>query len=318
MPRKISDFIFEHSVIDVHSNFSTPEAIDDFFANLPSQAIKKWPFDFKPQGLKTKYLSAKVFPETWKQDAYFQIQAEVFDGSHRAIIEQKFHFQNDDNLVIDICSVHRSSSDAYPQKMKIAHILSDNNFNFLQAYDKYNKPKNASFMRIYASSELTKQNIQTCGGYVWANNGFDFQSPQELNRTRYALSSFLKHHNISITDKNLKLFTKPCHFAAYTCGLLINYQGHYYHAGKAFLLQHSWLGIQKTTSANNEEHRYAHAYYNEPLPALRRKRAFFQLSKKFRTFICNTKKKTLLDRIAYRFKTLRRLLSFKKFSQYWH
>lgn len=311
MTNKVSDIIFQHPIIDTHHSFSTPEEIDDFFQTLTSQAINKWPFNFEKEGLTTKYLVAKVSPETWKENASFLIQAEISKDKQKAIIEQSFQFTDDGNLIIDLHSVHRAESEAYPQRMRIARHLSEHNFHFLVTYDKTVKPRKFSYMRIHASSELTKQNIRTCGGYVWANNGFDFETPQELEITRRAFKSFLQHYKISISDNNLQLFTKPCHFAAYSCGFLINFDGKLYHMGKAFLLQHSWRGIQKTSSINNTERKYAAAYYTEPLPALRRKRAFNTLSKKYRHFLRNNYKKALLDRISYRFKSLRRLLSFK-------
>ena len=70
MANKVSNIIFQRPVIDNHHNFSTPKEIDDFFKNLPFQAIEKWPFNFEKVGLKTKYLAAKVIPETWKENAY--------------------------------------------------------------------------------------------------------------------------------------------------------------------------------------------------------------------------------------------------------
>ena len=311
MVQTISDLIFQDPVIDLQHNFSSREEIDTFFKNLPPQTVAKWPLNLKNIGFKTKYLSAIVIPETWKSEAYFLLQAEVYNHKQKAIIEQSFQFTDNGNLVIDICSVHKEQSEAYPQKMKIARYLSESNFQFLSAYDKKIKPNKPSYIQIHASSELTKQNIRTYGGYVWANNGFDFANPQELKMTREAFKGFLRRYKIQISDKNLQLFTKPCHFAAYSCGFLINVNGRLHHIGKAFLFQHSWRGIMKTSSANSTERKYAHAYYTEPLPALRRKSAFRTLSKKYRHFIRNNYKKALLSRISYRFKTIRRLLSFK-------
>lgn len=311
MSKKISDFIFQKNIIDVNHSFSSKDDIDAFFALLPPQVISKWPLDMKQNGLQTKYLSALVIPETWKSDAYFLLQAEVSNEKQKAIIEQTFQFTDDKNLIITIGSVHKEESDAYPQKMRLARHLSENNFQFLSAYDKKVKPQNPSYIQIHASSGLTKQNVQTYGGYVWANNGFDFANVSELQATRSAFRSFLRRYKLQISDKNLKLFTKPCHFAAYSCGFLVNVNGKLHHMGKAFLFQHSWHGVQKTSSRNSIERAYANAYYSEPIPALRRKRAFKTLNKKYRHFLRNNYKKALLSRISYRIKTLGRLMSFK-------
>ena len=311
MSQSISNFIFKHPIFTQSKSFSTASEIDDFFASVPEDVIQKWPFDLTKSGLETKYLSAKIYPETWKDDAFCLIQAEIFNGRHKAIVEQSFRFGWNNQLIIDIDSIRKEGSDAYPQNMKIAHRLSENNFRFIQAYDKSRKVSESSCIRIHASSEFTKQNIQTCGGYVWANNGFDFLNRKELEQTRSSFKSFAKKYNIPISDKNLRLFTKPCHFAAYSCGLMINYHGKLYHAGKAFLLQHSWFGIQKASSINSVERKYSHAYYTEPLPALRRKRALLQLSKNYRSFLRNTYKRTFLSRISHKFKTMRRFISYK-------
>ena len=315
MPQTVSNIIFKSPIIDLSHNFSSADEIDSFFATLSPQTIKKWPLDFEQAGFKTKYLSVKVHPETWKDDAYCDVQAEVYDSKRSAVVEQQFKFGDNGNLVIQLESVHTLESDAYPQRMRIARLWSENNFKFLLAHDKANKPKESSYMTIHASSELTKQNIRTCGGYVWANNGFDFKNQQELNATRRAFRDYMKRFNVLLSDKNLQLFTKPCHFAAYGCGLLININGRFYHAGKAFLLQHSWFGIQKTTDKNSVERRYAHCYYNEPLPALRRKRAILVLGRKFRNFLTNTRKKTLLNRVSQRFKALRKAFSLRRFAR---
>ncbi len=306
--KKISEYIFEHPVVDLSSQFSSASELDSFFQNLSSSVRGVWPLDFSFHGLKTKYLSARVHPETWREEAHCTVQAEIFDQHHSAIIEQDFSFGYDGNMIIDIRSVHAANSDSYPQKMRIARRLSENNFRFLLAYDRAQKPQKPSFMKIYASSEKTKQGIQTSGGYVWANNGFDFADKQELTQTRLAFKHFLARNGITLTDKKLTLFTKPCHFSAYSCGVLFSFNKHLYRAGKAFMLQHSWHGVQKTSSKNSRERRFANVYYNEPLPALRRLKAIRQLEKKYVSFLRQNVQKNRLSRLAHRYKLLRHFI----------
>ena len=309
--KKISKYIFEHPIIDLSSQFSSAKEVDSFFGKLPSSVCRVWPFDFSSYGLQTKYLSVKIHPETWKENAHCTVQAEVFDQRRSAVIEQDFSYGYDDNMIIDICSVHSIDSASYPQRMKIARRLSENNFKFLLAYDKANAPRKPSFMKIYASSEKTKQNIQTCGGYVWANNGFEFADKKELIQTRLAFKRFLFRHGITLSDKKLNLFTKPCHFSAYGCGVLFSLNKHLYRAGKAFMLQHSWYGIQKTSSKNSRERRFANVYYNEPLPTLRRLKAVRQLEKKYISLLRHNLQKNRLSRLAHRYKLMHRFIANK-------
>lgn len=307
----ISSYIFEHPILNSSYCFSSADEIDAFFSAVPQKAIDAWPFDFSRYNFNTRYLGVKVYPETWKEEAHCIIQAEVFDQKRSAVIEQDFHFGFDNNLIIDICSVRSSFSEAYPQKMKIARRLSENNFQFLLAYDKKKSPQKPSIMRVYASSGITKQNIQTCGGYVWANNGFDFADQDELKATRLSFKRFLFRRGIDISDKKLKLFTKPCHFSAYGCGILFSFNKHLYRAGKAFMLQHSWRGIQKTSSKNSRERRFANAYYKESIPALRRLKALRQLEKKYLSLLRSDQQKSRLLRIRNRYRLLRRFISIK-------
>lgn len=311
MVKSVAGYIFEQPVFADKKSFSSAKEINAFFARLPEKVLRLWPLNMEDVGLRTKYLSAKVFPETWKEEAYFTVQAEISDGSHHALLEQKFQFGADNNLIIDICSLKSSDSEAYPQKMRLARRLSVRNFKFLAAYDKERHPAKPSFISIYASSGKIKQNVLTCGGYVWANNGFDFKNEKELTSARAAFKNYLKKYKLNISDNSLKLFKKPCHFAAYGCGVLVNVNGKLYHMGKAFLMQYSWYGIQKTSSKSSVERQYADAYYSESLPALRRQRAIGKLSKRYRSFLRNTYKKNLLNRVAHRFKLLKKLFSFK-------
>ena len=302
----VSLHIFQNRVFGPENKFSTAKEVDAFFANVSADTLKSWPFDFSASGLKTTYLSAQITPETWRDDPTCIVTAEITGGKGKAIIKQIFRFGLEGNLIIDIDSVKTDKNGAYPQGMRIAHHLSENNLNFIAAYDKKRKSKKPSFLRVNASSGMTKQHVKTCGGYVWANNGFDFSNKNELSMARLAFKKFLYRYNIEISDKKLKLFTKPCHFAAYSSGIFVPVNGKKYRMGKAFLLQFSWQGVLKSSSQKSPEQRYADAYYSEPIPALRRQTALLELSRSYRSFLKDTKKKAILSHIANRFKVLKR------------
>ena len=308
MVSKISQHILQNAVICPQKTFSSVSELDAFFATIPSDAAKSWPFDFSKYGLETRYLSALVTPETWKNEASCVVSAEVYNNKNKAIIQQTFRIGMNDNLIINLDSVYADGSKTYPQGMHIARRISENNLNFMVRYDKKVKPSKPSFLRLRASSEMTAQNIKTCGGYVWANNGFDFSSKEELITARLAFKKFLFRYHINISDKKLKLFTKPCHFSAYSSGVFVSLNGKKYRMGKAFMLQHSWQGVMKSSSPGSVENNFATAYYSEPIPALRRRVALLELSRSYRSFLRDTKKKLLLSEISSRFKTLQRTL----------
>lgn len=309
--KAISDYIFDTPIIPKARLFSSEAEIDTFFSVLPSKAINSWPLDLSDKKLHTKYLSARVVNSNWKIDPYFIVQAEISDDYNKAIVEEQISFGPDDNLIVKINSLYSPVSDNNHAKMTIAHTLSEKNFDFILNYDKAIKPAQPSYIKIHASSELTKQNIRTNGGYVWANNGFDFADKNDLKSMRKIFKSFLSKHGVSISDKQLQLFTKPCHFAAYGCGILAEVNNKKCYLGKAFLLQTSWMGILKSSAKNSIERKYSQAYYGEKIHALRRKKAIQKLSKKYREFLKHSYKKALLTKVSQRFKAYKRLLAIK-------
>lgn len=312
MVTKISDFIFQKPILGKENKFSSAEEINTFFAKLPKPAIKAWPLNLEEQGLKVNYLSAHLSNNNWKEDEFLIVQAELINQNNQhATIEQEFRFGANDQLIVNMVSLYNQDTGLYPRGMRIARIITEQNFKFISAYDKKIKPVSPSYLSVFASSERIKQKIRTCGGYVWANNGFDFQDKSELDGIRGLFKKFLAQYGVTISDKNLKLFTKPCHFAAYGCGIMADINGKKYYLGKAFLLNISWSGIQKTSARNSVERKYATAYYNENISALRRKTAIKTLGKNYRNFLKQTYKKELLQQIANKIKSYRRLAMIK-------
>ena len=306
MSISISNFIFQKPILRPNHQFSPPNVIDGFFNEIPDKLAELWPLNLENEGFSVNYISVKIDDTSWKEDEHLLVQAEISNGQRKAIIEQEFQYGANDNMIINMKSLYCAENGGFPKGMGIARVITEKNFKFLQQFDKTFKPFTPSAIKTYASSERTRQKIDTYGGYIWAINGFEFEDKNELIGARFAFKKFLANRGIQISDKELNLFTKPCHFAAYGCGKMTDFKGKKYPLGKAFLCQHSWYGIQKTTAKNNVERKYANAYYNERAPELRRKNALKKLGKKYQTFIRNSYKKTLLQKIADRFKLLQR------------
>ena len=313
MKLSISDFVFYSLDNNNDNNFSSKDDIDYFFSTLPDAAIENWPLNLEDKGFITEYISAKISNNSWKEDDFLVVQAKISNNKYSAILEQEFRYGAYDNLIIKVNSLHKPKKNNSPREMRIARIITQKNLNFLRHYDEKIKPLHPSKIVIFASSEMTKQKIHTCGGYVWANNGFEFEDKTELAGIRRAFRHFVSRYGIKISDSTLKLFTKPCHFAAYHNGKYVEVNGQQYHIGKAFLLQQSWNGVQKASSQHNVEQKYADAYHNEPLPALRHKKALQTLSKKYQSFIEQSHKKNVLQKIANKFKSIQRLTRLKLF-----
>ena len=310
MSELISHKIFNAPMLGSGMQFSSAAEIDNFFAQVPAKARDAWPFDLQKDGYDVHYLGCMI-DGGWKEAPRCTLTVEVGKDQQKALIEQKFAFGLNDNLIINIESVNKPESGDYPQGLSITQLLSRKNFAFIKQYDKIVKPVKPSCVEIYASSEMTKQGVQTCGGYVWANNGFEFKDKEWLKMTRAAFKQFTAQYGVTLSDRDLKNFTSPCHFAAYGCGVMAEVDGRKYRLGKAFLLQHSWRGILSTAQEHGTAQKFANAYNSERLPLLKRKKGFAVLSLKYQALVKQGYKKNLLSQIADKFKAYRRLLKQK-------
>lgn len=310
MSELVSHKIFNAPMLGIGTQFSSAAEIDNFFAPVPAKTRDAWPFDLQKDGYDVHYLGCMI-DGSWKEAPSCTLTVEVGKDKQKALIEQKFAFGLNDNLIINIESVNKPESGDYPQGLSIAQLLSRKNFEFIKQYDKAVKPTTPSCVEIYASSEMTKQDVQTCGGYVWANNGFEFKDKEWLKMTRAAFKAFAAQHGVNLSDKSLKLFSSPCHFAAYGCGIMTEVNGRRYRLGKAFLLQHSWQGILSTSGEHGIAQKFARAYNSERLPLLKRKKGIAVLGGKYQALVKQGYKKNLLTQIADKFKACRRLLAQK-------
>jgi len=159
MVTKISDFIFQKPILGKENKFSSAEEINMFFAKLPKSAINAWPLNLEEQGLKVNYLSARLSNNNWKEDEFLIVQAELINQNNQhATIEQEFRFGANDQLIINMVSLYNQDTGQYPRGMRIARIITEQNFKFISAYDKKTKPLSPSYLSVFASSERIKQN----------------------------------------------------------------------------------------------------------------------------------------------------------------
>jgi len=103
------------------------------------------------------------------------------------------------------------------------------------------------------------------GGYNWANQGFSFKDDSEadLNFFRNGIKSFCREHGVTLTDADMQLFTKPCHFSSFDPGpkvrRTIGGRDVMVHLGKAYMLGKSWYGVMKINKMNDQN--VAHKFF---------------------------------------------------------
>lgn len=282
---KISEHIYNNAPCNDKSSFSDFNEISSFFSVVSDDVQKLWPLDLSDMGYKTRYEQAQISSEQMGFVQNIILEATVFNAQESYLLKLKMTFDD--------------------SKIKIAHesLLQQkgkrgNNFansiikqcqKFLTSYDKsrkLQKQDEASEIVLQAHSSL-KSTPTLLGGYLWANQGFDFASQSELSSMRKIFKRFLEEKNISITDKDLSKFTKPCHFAAFGCGVQAqDNKGNNVHLGKAFMLEQSWMAQWKTSHPQAEEKRYASAYNQKGiLPTSRRRKAVLRLSKAYQNML---------------------------------
>lgn len=248
------DHILHHTVMG--SNCSPEEVLEASF--LSSCDDKMWPFaDISPEA-KTAYLRANMhtgkfgFCEEFDLETMFSIK----DYSFRVI--EKMSFDGDD-LKMDIDCVIRQGNAPQTKDLFIYHLM-QKHFRFLKDFTQKNGkfPKDSE-ITIHACSGVVNK-ISVRGGYVWATHGFSFASDEELMSARNRFKEFLQQKDVYITDRDLKRFKYPCHFAAFGIQTPEGFQ----ELGKEFLLQHSWHGkISGADDEKSEPFRYQKAYHEK-------------------------------------------------------
>lgn len=309
--QKINEHIYNNTLFGNNCRFSSFIALDEFFETVPKNVQKMWPYNIEENGYKSNYEVAEIVSEQLGFDSSLEIIVNVANDSEGFIINDNLKFE-DDKLIVNLKSMYRHKGD---RGQNFSSLVLGKHQEFISAYDqnrKNLKPSERSEIIIYADSDRSNKDIKTVGGYVWANRGFDFQDKREQAFTRNSFQAFAKTHGVEIEKNDLKLFTKPCHFAAFGCGVGVKAEnGQMLHLGKAFMLQHSWRGKWRTDKPQAEEKRYAQAYACCLEPQKRRRQAVAQLSPRYQNLLKKYYRKYQGQHKSHSFSAYTRLASIK-------
>lgn len=282
---KISEHIYSNTLFGDKCEFSGLGALTEFFSSVPHAVQERWPFDLSDKGYRTFYEQALVVSEQLGFVSKLHLRARITKGEETYAVSRKIYFE-DDKMVFFHDSLRREKGVA---GTSFAHLLMTRTRDFLQTYDQTRKIrcKNEHSEIFVQARSAPKGKIPVYGGYIWANQGFDFYYENDLSYFRGKFKSFLFAHGVEITDKDLKRFTKPCHFAAFGCGIQVaDDNGNGVHLGKAFMLKQTWFGHWSTENPRAEEKRYAEAYNREGIPhALRRRAAVAVLNENYKNIL---------------------------------
>lgn len=282
---KISEQIYSHALFGDKCEFSRLGALTEFFSSVPQAVQERWPFDLSDKGYRTFYEQALVVPEQLGFVSKLYLRARITKGETTYAVSRQICF-DEDKMIFMHDSLRRETGE---HGANFAHLLMARTRDFLQAYDQTRKicNKNEHSEILVQAHSAPKGKIPVYGGYIWANQGFDFRDKSNLPHFRGQFKKFLLVHGVEITDKDLQKFTKPCHFAAFGCGIQVaDDNGNGVHLGKAFMLEQTWFGRWSTENPRAEEKRYAEAYNREGIPhASRRRQAVAVLNENYKNIL---------------------------------
>lgn len=270
--------------------------IAEYFEELSPDVMDKWPLHMSFLGLKTEYLEIKDFFQQAGTMRALDIKANIKSPNETYVCNTSWML-DDGHISVSIDELYRSSNMVYT-KYFAAHLLTKMQ-SFLQAQDKTrdlskNKYEEPSEIKINAHSKVSEHSR---GGLLWASQGFDFASQNELEMARKGFHIFAENKGVKLATKDMQLFTKPCHFAAFDCGISFNDEaGRQLSLGKSFLLNHSWNGVWKNENPKAEEKRYAAAHLNDnknPLSTLNP--AYLRMLKRYQNKHSTLQKKPSLS-----------------------
>lgn len=282
---KIGRHIYNNTLFGDRCKFSTLTDLNEFFAPVPEDVQKLWMLDMSEEGYETRYEKAVIVSEQLGVSKALYVCCEIFDTQNSYKISRKISFDDDKLIFVHEAALQQKGCSG----ANFSHQIMSKTQKFLSEYDKtrrINYITENSEVYVQAHSN-PKGEVPTFGGYVWANQGFDFASKQELTAIRESFKIFLSTYQVELEEKDLKKFTKPCHFAAFGCGITAqDNNGNNVHLGKAFMLRQKWFGKWTTANPKAEEKRYAQAY-NTPgiLSTSRRSHAVEALGKNYRMLL---------------------------------
>ena len=281
----ISEHIYNNTLFGDKCEFSGFGALTEFFSAVPEDVQKQWPFDFSDKGYRTSYEQALIVSEQMGFVRRLHLRAQIANAEESFFVSRKIWF-DDGRLIFVHDSLCREKGAG---GTNFAGLLMTRTQDFLRSYDKTRKIryKNEHSEILVQARSIPKGKMPVFGGYIWANQGFDFQNKSDLPRFRSIFKQFLAGYGVSMDAGDLKKFTKPCHFAAFGCGIgARDGEGRPVHLGKAFLLEQTWFGRWSTDKPDAEEKRYARLY-NRPdiLPSSRRRTAIAALGESYRKLL---------------------------------
>ncbi len=275
------------------------DELNKFFEELAPAAKEAWPFDFEKNGYTVEYNKAEFLYTQCGIVKNLDLTISVGNKKEGFVIRTLMTL-DDEVLSINfdsLCRVRGTKSSNF------GNIVIGKMKYFIDAQDKSRgKNSEASKILLNAASGFDKNKMNVYGGYIWAYNGLDFANEAELNETRKKFGKFAQNSGVKLSDKDLSLFRKPCHFAAFDCGVKVPLpSGKTASLGKAFLLSHSWHGklvASPRKSECPEEQRYAEAFNNPDFSVPKRRRmalevlssAYRNMLKRFRKELASVKK----------------------------
>lgn len=291
--------------------------IAEYFQEISPAVQEKWPFDFSELGFETEYLS--VNRETMQAGAIPNINIKsLIKNSNESYVFNSTWQVYDGQISLSLDELRRLKSSSNHTRHFAGHLLKKMQ-SFLIAQDKVcleelpSCAKNCfdpSIITLTATSNNSK--TTNSGGLVVASLGLDFANRDELLQTRRAFKLYAQNQGVEIATKDMELFTKPCHFLAFDCGLTIKDKNeHSTTLGKAFLILHSWDGIWKNEHPQAEEKRYANAYFHdEPNPSEQLNSSYRKMLKRYQNKYGTLQKKKRLS--SYKSRLISSLRSFIK------
>jgi len=291
------------------SDFSDSASLDEYFDFLADgqDDAGKWPFCFDGDEVQPVYQKARVHPDRFGDGQSLELEVRLKLPQNELLVAENLAY-GDERLQMDLASFYCLSG--HGKSGFFVQELLEKQRSFMADYQKRRRAQGESteaLFSVHASSGIV-DHCETNGGLTWALHGFDFADKKELESARERFKDFAARNGVSFKNNDLKLFTKPCHFAAFQCGVKNNGLN----LGRAFLLKYSWFGkmVIDPNKPVGEEVRYARSYYNPDVED-RHTAALKELNKPYLRMMNAYYKK-----YAQKPKKDRRLLAFlpKKFS----
>ena len=198
---------------------SLRRVLNENFAGLSSRAAEFWPFDFAAQGYQTTYdeIQPAASPDPLRDPrGGICVTAHIFNEHEQLLLQQSVYME-DDCLTVNIDNLYRiSGRGEQPFAPQLVHKLNQ----FIGAQDRQRRDAASQPSQITLEAVSNSYRLrQLQGGFIWAVQGFDFASAQDLQQVRRNFQAYAQRQGVSIKDKDLQYFCKPCHFAAFHCGI---------------------------------------------------------------------------------------------------